>query len=179
MYLFILIGPIITLCLLVLVGIYIPRNFLLILFFNSLILSMLCSLFCLYEVVFLDSTCIIEINTWFSVGLLNVKWSFLFDKISCFLLFIIIFISLLVHFFSLDYLNEDPHLSRFLMLLTLFTVFMEVLVTSGNLIQFFFGWEGVGLMSYLLINFWFTRYGASNAGLMAIIYNKVGDMVFY
>jgi NADH:ubiquinone oxidoreductase subunit 5 (subunit L)/multisubunit Na+/H+ antiporter MnhA subunit len=65
------------------------------------------------------------------------------------------------------------------MLLTLFTIFMEILVTSGNLIQFFFGWEGVGLMSYLLINFWFTRYAATNSGLMAIIYNRIGDTVYY
>lgn len=56
---------------------------------------------------------------------------------------------------------------------------MEILVTSGNIIQFFLGWEGVGLMSYLLINFWFTRYAATNSGLMAIIYNRIGDTVFY
>jgi NADH:ubiquinone oxidoreductase subunit 5 (subunit L)/multisubunit Na+/H+ antiporter MnhA subunit len=118
---------------------------------------------------------LVKLTTWFKIGFLNVEWSFYFDKLSTVLLVLIIFISLLVHLFALDYLNEDPHLSRFLMLLSLFTIFMEILVTSGNLIQFFLGWEAVGLLSYLLINFWFTRYAASNSGLMAIIYNRVGD----
>ena len=80
---------------------------------------------------------------------------------------------------AVDYLQGDPHLTRFLVLLTLFTSFMEVLVTSGNIVQFFLGWEGVGLLSYLLINFWFTRYSATNSGLMAIIYNRIGDSAFY
>ena len=151
-----------------------PKNFL-----KNIIISMILSLFCsvvvLYEVAFLNSFCIVELNSWFKLGLLNVEWCFFFDKVSAFLLFLVVFISLLVHFFALDYLNGDPHLSRFMMLLFLFTTFMEILVTSGNLIQFFLGWEGVGLMSYLLINFWFTRFAATNSGLMAIIYNRVGD----
>lgn len=179
MYLLILFGPIFSLVVILFTCIYIPFSYILIILFTSLALSLVCVSLCLYEVVISDSCCLVELDSWFYLGHLNVKWSFLFDKLSCSLLFIIIFISLLVHFFALDYLNEDPHLSRFLMLLTLFTIFMEVLVSSGNLLQFFFGWEGVGLMSYLLINFWFTRYGASNAGLMAIIYNKIGDMVSF
>lgn len=179
MYLTILLGPVFSLLVLILACNFIPFSYILIILFSSIIISLVLSIICLFEVLISDSICLVELNSWFVLSNLNVKWSFLFDKLSCFLLFIIIFISLLVHFFALDYLNDDPHLSRFLMLLTLFTIFMEVLVTSGNLVQFFFGWEGVGLMSYLLINFWFTRYGASNAGLMAIIYNKVGDMDYY
>jgi len=129
----------------------------------------------LHEVIYSNSFCLILLKTWFKIGILNVEWSLFFDKLSVILLILIIFISFLVTLFALDYLNDDPHLIRFLMLLSLFTIFMEILVTSGSLIQFFLGWEGVGLLSYLLINFWFTRYHASNSGLMAIIYNRIGD----
>ena len=173
MYTLIISSKVLTLFIMNLIGLSNKNQIRLIysVFFFSLILSLLS----IYEVIYLNSFCLVELTTWFKLGVLNVKWSFFFDKLSTFLLLLIIFISLLVHFFALDYLNEDPHLPRFLMLLTFFTIFMELLVTSGNIIQFFFGWEGVGLMSYLLINFWFTRYGATNSGLMAIIYNRVGD----
>ena len=107
------------------------------------------------------------------------KLGLYFDKLNVSMLFLVLFISLGVHFFALDYLGHDPHLPRFLILLNIFTIFMEILVTSGNFIQLFLGWEGVGLMSYLLINFWFTRYEATNSGLMAIIYNRVGDCVLF
>ena len=142
---------------------------------GSLCLLLIINLLVLYEVLFLNSYCFFNIGTWFKLGLINVSWSFYFDKLSVLMLFLIILISLLVHFFALDYLKEDPHLFRFLVFLSLFTFFMELLVSAGNIIQFFLGWEGVGLMSYLLINFWFTRYAASNSGLMAIIYNRLGD----
>jgi NADH:ubiquinone oxidoreductase subunit 5 (subunit L)/multisubunit Na+/H+ antiporter MnhA subunit len=172
-------GPVFSLLLVGFCFNRLSRYFSFLIILGSLFLSLIFCSFIVYEVVYLNSFCLIELNSWFNLGVLNVKWSFYFDKLSTLMLFLIIFISLLVHFFALDYLNEDPHLSRFLMLLTLFTIFMEILVTSGNLIQFFFGWEGVGLMSYLLINFWFTRYAASNSGLMAIIYNRIGDSDFY
>ena len=179
MYLIIMFGPIVTWILVGLTFNLLHRIVSVYLLFSSLFLSLIFCGFIVYEVVYLNSFCLVELNTWFQLGILNVTWMFYFDKLSTLMLFLIIFISLLVHFFALDYLNEDPHLFRFLMLLTLFTIFMEILVTSGNLIQFFFGWEGVGLMSYLLINFWFTRYAATNSGLMAIIYNRIGDTVYY
>mgnify|MGYP005992923719 CR=1 FL=1 len=141
--------------------------------------SLIFSSFLILEVIYLNSFCLIDVGTWVQLGELRIHWVFFFDKLSTLFLFLIIFISFLVHVFALDYLNDDPHLYRFLVLLSLFTVFMELLVTSGNLLQFFLGWEGVGLMSYLLINFWFTRYSAANSGLMAIIYNRIGDSVFY
>ena len=179
MYLIIMFGPIFTLILVSLTFNMFTRLISVFVILLALFLSLLFSIFIVYEVVYLNSFCLIELNTWFKLGVLNVKWSFYFDKLSTLMIFLIIFISLLVHFFALDYLDTDPHLPRFLMLLTLFTIFMEILVTSGNIIQFFFGWEGVGLMSYLLINFWFTRYAASNSGLMAIIYNRIGDSEYF
>ena len=175
MYLLTVVGPLFSLILVSLTFSLLKKKYFFIFIFSGLIFSLIICSLMVYEVVYLNSFCLIELNTWFKLGVLNIKWSFFFDKLSTFMLFLIILISLLVHFFALDYLTEDPHLSRFLILLTFFTIFMEILVTSGNLLQFFFGWEGVGLMSYLLINFWFTRFAATNSGLMAIIYNRIGD----
>ena len=93
------------------------------------------------------------------------------------MLFVVISISLCVHLFAIDYLGHDPHLSRFLILLYIFTIFMQVLVTSANLIQLFLGWEGIGLMSYLLINFWFTRIQANKAAIKAMLFNRIADML--
>jgi proton-translocating NADH-quinone oxidoreductase chain L len=86
------------------------------------------------------------------------------------------FISLLVHLYSLEYMNNDPHLPRFLSYLSLFTFFMLVLIVSDNFLQLFVGWEGVGLCSYLLINFWFSRIQANKAAIKAMLLNKIGDI---
>lgn len=147
--------------------------------FSSLVFSLLLSMYGLYEVVYLNAACAVEYMPWFEFGTLQITWSFLFDKFNTITFFLVISISLCVHVFALAYLNDDPHLSRFLLLLYFFTVFMQILVTAGNFMQLFVGWEGVGLISYLLINFWFTRYEAVNSGLMAIIYNRVGDCVSF
>lgn len=148
--------------------------------FISLGLSLLFSVYGLYEVVYLNATCTVECTPWFEFGTLRITWSFLFDKFNTIIFFLVISISLCVHVFALVYLADDPHLPRFIVLLYFFTVFMQILVTAGNFMQLFVGWEGVGLISYLLINFWFTRYEASNSGLMAIIYNRIGDCdLFY
>ena len=87
-------------------------------------------------------------------------------------------ISMLVHLYSTAYMSHDPHLSRFMSYLSLFTFFMLILVTSDNFLQMFVGWEGVGLCSYLLINFWFTRILANKAALKAMIMNRIADVFF-
>jgi proton-translocating NADH-quinone oxidoreductase chain L len=91
------------------------------------------------------------------------------------MLFVVTFISTLVHLYSTEYMGEDPHLPRFMSYLSLFTFFMLILVTSNNFLQMFVGWEGVGLSSYLLINFWFTRIQANKAAMKAMLVNRVGD----
>lgn len=101
--------------------------------------------------------------------------SFLFDTITVVMLIVVTSISLCVHLFSVEYMNADPHFIRFMSYLSLFTFFMLLLVTAGNMVQLFVGWEGVGLSSYLLINFWFTRREANKAALKAIIVNRAGD----
>lgn len=85
-------------------------------------------------------------------------------------------VSFLVHLYSIKYMSEDPHIVRFFSYLSLFTVFMYILVLGNNLFILFVGWEGVGLCSYLLINFWFTRLQANKAALKAMIVNRVGDI---
>ena len=91
------------------------------------------------------------------------------------MLVVVTSISFLVHLYSTEYMSHDPHLPRFMSYLSLFTFFMLILVTADNFIQMFVGWEGVGLCSYLLINFWYTRIQANKAALKAMIMNRIGD----
>jgi NADH-ubiquinone oxidoreductase chain 5 len=140
-----------------------------------LFLSFLVSLFIFYEVGLSNSFCIIKLFTWFDTGILNISWGFLFDTLTAMMLIIVTLISFLVHLYSISYMENDPHISRFMSYLSLFTVFMLFLITSDNFVQMFLGWEGVGLSSYLLINFWFTRLQANKAAIKALIVNRVGD----
>jgi NADH-ubiquinone oxidoreductase chain 5 len=105
-----------------------------------------------------------------------VEWTFLFDSLSVLMLVVILSISLLVQIYSIEYMKGDPHVNRFLSYLSLFTFFMLILVTSNNFLQLFLGWEGVGLCSYLLINFWFTRKQANKSALKAMVVNRIGDV---
>lgn len=88
----------------------------------------------------------------------------------------VLYISSLIHIFSTDYMSEDPHNQRFFSYLSLFTFFMLFLVSGGNYFVMFVGWEGIGIVSYLLINFWFTRIQANKAAILALTMNRVGDM---
>lgn len=106
-----------------------------------------------YEVSLCQSFCFVDSLTWFSVDYLEVKWFFFFDTLTSVMLIVITFISLLVHLYSIDYMSADPFFIRFFSYLSLFTFFMLILVTSGNFFQMFLGWEGVGVTSFLLINF--------------------------
>ncbi len=115
------------------------------------------------------------VGKWFHFASVDINWSFCFDKLTVIMLFVVTFISTLVHLYSTEYMGEDPHLPRFMSYLSLFTFFMLILVTSNNFLQMFVGWEGVGLSSYLLINFWFTRIQANKAAMKAMLVNRVGD----
>ena len=107
---------------------------------------------------------------------LNIKWSFCFDSLTIIVLCVVTFISFLVHLYSIEYMNSDPHLIRFMSYLSLFTFLMIILVTANNFVQMFIGWEGVGLASFLLINFWYTRVQANKAAFKAMLVNRVGDL---
>lgn len=99
----------------------------------------------------------------------------MFDSLTASMCVVVTFISFLVHFYSIEYMSHDPHLPRFMSYLSLFTFFMLILITADNFLQMFVGWEGVGLCSYLLINFWFTRIQANKAAIKAMMLNRIGD----
>ena len=142
----------------------------------SLFLSFITACFIFYEILYCGSEVYIELFDWFSIGAMKLSFNFLFDSITAVMLVVVTGISFLVHLYSTSYMEKDPHLIRFMAYLSLFTFFMLSLVTSGNLVQMFLGWEGVGLSSYLLINFWFTRIEANKSALKAIIVNRFGDI---
>jgi len=138
-------------------------------------LSAVFSIYAFYDVALCGNIYHISLFKWIHSGLIDVSWSFLFDSLTVMMLVVVTLISSIVHTYSVGYMHEDPHKPRFFSYLSIFTFFMLVLVTSDNFVQLFLGWEGVGLSSYLLINFWFTRIQANKAAMKAMIVNKVGD----
>jgi len=138
-------------------------------------LTFLLSLFLFYDVVSYGSIYKVLVGSWISVEAINIEWCFYFDSLTSILLIVVTFISTLVHLYSTEYMEHDPHLTRFMSYLSLFTFFMLILITANNFLQMFVGWEGVGLCSYLLINFWFTRIQANKSAIKAMLVNRVGD----
>ena len=137
--------------------------------------SFVLSLFVFYEVAILGSPVYVKLAIWMNLETLNVDWGFMFDSLVVTMCVIVTFISFLVHLYSIEYMSHDPHLPRFTSYLSLFTFFMLILITADNYIQMFVGWEGVGLASYLLINFWHTRIQANKAAIKAMVVNRIGD----
>jgi proton-translocating NADH-quinone oxidoreductase chain L len=118
----------------------------------------------------------LKLSSWIFSDCLTVDWCFCFDSLTSVMLVVVTFISTLVHIYSIEYMKNDPHQIRFMSYLSLFTFFMIILITSNSFVQLFVGWEGVGLSSYLLINFWFTRIQANKSAIKAMLINKVGDI---
>mgnify|MGYP001433696036 FL=1 len=116
-----------------------------------------------------------KIFEWISSGNFVANWSINIDPLSSVMLLVVTFVSALVHIYSIGYMSHDPHKPRFMSYLSLFTFSMLVLVVSDNFLQLFFGWEGVGLCSYLLIGFWYKKESANNAAIKAFIVNRIGD----
>ena len=143
---------------------------------TSIFLSLFFSFIAFFEVCLKKSPCYIEFPFWFDSGMLDTKWGFMFDSLTCVMLIVVFFVSFLVHLYSTKYMEGDPHLQRFISYLSLFTFFMIILVTADNFFQMFVGWEGVGICSYLLINFWYNRLQANKAALKAVIVNRFGDL---
>jgi len=118
------------------------------------------------------------IYTWITVGTLPLQVGFLIDPLTATMMVVVTFVSLMVHIYTIGYMHEDPGYQRFFSYIALFTFAMLMLVMSNNFLQLFFGWEAVGLVSYLLIGFWFTRPTAIYANLKAFLVNRVGDFGF-
>src|SRR5882672_4069101 len=121
---------------------------------------------------------VVKLFTWMDSGTLNVDWSLRVDTLTAVMLIVVTGVSSMVHVYSVGYMVEDPGIPRFMAYLSLFTFFMLMLVTADNLVQLFFGWEGVGLASYLLIGFWYDKPSANAAAMKAFIVNRVGDFGF-
>ncbi len=121
---------------------------------------------------------VVKLFTWFDSGTLSVSWSLRVDTLTVVMLIVVTGVSSMVHVYSIGYMADDPGIPRFMSYLSLFTFFMLMLVTSDNLVQMFFGWEGVGLASYLLIGFWYEKKSANDAAMKAFIVNRVGDFGF-
>jgi len=129
-----------------------------------------------YEVGICGNKVSWKIGRWIESDLLNADWGFKIDSLTVMMLILVTTVSTLVHIYSMEYMLEDGHRSRFFSYLSLFTFFMIVLVTSDNYLGLFLGWEGIGVCSYLLINFWYIRLEANKAAIQAMIVNRIGDV---
>src|SRR5579862_9538972 len=125
-----------------------------------------------------DKLSVAALGNWFTSGKLAVAWSLRVDALTAVMLVVVTTVSFLVHFYSIGYMHEDPSRPRFFAFLSLFTFAMLMLVTADNFVQLFFGWEGVGLMSYLLVGFWYEKPAPNAAAIKAFVVNRVGDFGF-
>src|SRR5688572_7559083 len=119
-----------------------------------------------------------NVYTWFQVGGIDAHVCFMVDKLTAMMMVVVTFVSLLVHVYTIGYMADDPGYQRFFSYISLFTFSMLMLVMSNNFLQLFFGWEAVGLVSYLLIGFWFKKPTAVFANMKAFLVNRVGDFGF-
>ena len=147
------------------------------------ILFMLVAAFCgvMSFVPCLDGTAepgVVNIGTWMDVDGFGVQWALRYDTLSALMVAMVTFIATLIHIYSAGYMSHDATIPRFFSYLSLFTFAMLMLVTADNIVQLFFGWEGVGLASYLLIGYWYDRPSACRAAIKAFVVNRVGDLFF-
>jgi NADH-ubiquinone oxidoreductase chain 5 len=145
---------------------------------SSLVLTALLAFVAFYEVGLCQSPVSIKLMSWIDSEFMLVSWGFNYDSLTVSMLLPVLIVSALVHIYSTSYMGEDPHNQRFFSYLSMFTFFMLMLVTGDNYLVMFIGWEGVGISSYLLINFWFTRLQANKAAIKALVMNRVGDWGF-
>ena len=143
----------------------------------GMIISAICAWIVLFSVVGTPGYKL-DVLTWIHSGTFEVDWTIRVDPLSAVMMFVVSTVSTLIHIYSIGYMAHDPHIPRFMSYLSLFTFFMLALVTADNFLQLFFGWEGVGLVSYLLIGFWYTKPSACAAAIKAFLVNRVGDVGF-
>ena len=141
----------------------------------SIITTTILAIISFFEVGFNNNPVSINLFKWLDNESFNMAWNFQFDSLTVSMLIPVLIISSLVHFYSIGYMSHDPHNQRFFSYLSLFTFMMIILVTGNNYLVMFVGWEGVGVCSYLLVSFWFTRIAANQSSLSAFLTNRVGD----
>lgn len=176
MYLLIVFLSFITSFITLIVGRWIGRMGSCLLTVGGLFLSLFLSLLINFEISLSNSNCIIYFYKWIDLGYFVLDISFFFDTVTAVMLFVVCLISSLVHLYSVEYMKYDVGFIRYISYLSLFTFFMLILVTADNFLQMFIGWEGVGLSSYLLISFWYTRFLANKAAIKAMLVNRIGDL---
>jgi NADH-quinone oxidoreductase subunit L len=145
---------------------------------GALLIAAALSWFVFFKVGFGEAGGTVRLATWISSGTFEVAWALRLDTLTAVMLIVVTTVSSMVHLYSVGYMAEDKSVPRFMSYLSLFTFAMLMLVTADNLVQLFFGWEGVGLASYLLIGFWYDRPAANAAAIKAFIVNRVGDFGF-
>ena len=143
----------------------------------GVVVSLVASLIVLFDVL-AGNTFNGSVYTWAQIGGLTLEVGFLIDTLSAIMMVVVTSVSLAVHVYTIGYMQDDPGYQRFFSYISLFTFSMLMLVMSNNFLQLFFGWEAVGLVSYLLIGFWYTRPTAIYANLKAFLVNRVGDFGF-
>jgi hypothetical protein len=142
---------------------------------TSVIVTTLLAIIAFFEVGLNNIPVSINLFRWIDSESLNVLWGFHFDSLTVSMLIPVLIVSSLVHIYSIGYMSHDPHNQRFFSYLSLFTFMMIILVTANNFLLMFVGWEGVGICSYLLVSFWFTRIAANQSSMSAFLTNRVGD----
>jgi len=142
---------------------------------TSVIITTLLAIVAFFEVGLNNVPVTINLFRWIDSESLNVLWGFHFDSLTVSMLIPVLIVSSLVHIYSIGYMSHDPHNQRFFSYLSLFTFMMIILVTANNFLLMFVGWEGVGICSYLLVSFWFTRIAANQSSMSAFLTNRVGD----
>ena len=141
----------------------------------SIIVTTLLAIIAFFEVGLNNIPVSINLFRWIDSESLDVLWGFHFDSLTVSMLIPVLIVSSLVHIYSIGYMSHDPHNQRFFSYLSLFTFMMIILVTANNFLLMFVGWEGVGICSYLLVSFWFTRIAANQSSISAFLTNRVGD----
>ncbi|MBT6093264.1 MAG: NADH-quinone oxidoreductase subunit L, partial [Rhodospirillaceae bacterium] len=144
----------------------------------GLVLSMLGAIAIFWDVAIGGNAHTTELFTWIDSGALEISWALKVDTLTAVMMIVVTGVSAMVHIYSVGYMHHDPSIPRFMSYLSLFTFFMLMLITADNLVQMFFGWEGVGLASYLLIGFWYNKPSANAAAIKAFLVNRVGDFGF-
>jgi NADH-ubiquinone oxidoreductase chain 5 len=142
---------------------------------TCVIVTTLLAIVTFFEIGLNNIPTFVSLFRWIDSESLNVLWSFNFDSLTVSMLIPVLIVSSLVHVYSIGYMSHDPHNQRFFSYLSLFTFMMIILVTSNNFLLMFVGWEGVGICSYLLVSFWFTRIAANQSSISALLTNRVGD----
>lgn len=145
---------------------------------GALIAAAICAGFVFQDVIAQGNTGTITLMKWIESGDFKAEWALKVDALTAVMLIVVTWVSAAVHMYSIGYMSHDEHKPRFMCYLSLFTFFMLMLVTADNFLQLFFGWEGVGLASYLLIGFWFKKESANAAAIKAFVVNRVGDFGF-